>query len=49
MGMVVKSQILANDLVRRLLNTGNGLPAEVVDGYAGKLLRSGHNNTKVGD
>ena len=51
MGQVVKSQILSNDLVRRLFNTGDGLgkdeTARVVDGYAEKLLRSGHNNKKV--
>ena len=35
----------------KLLNTGRGLPAEetakVVDGYASKLLRSGHTKGKV--
>ena len=53
MGVRVKTQILANDLVRRLLNTGRGLPAEetakVVDDYASKLLRSGHSKGKVKD
>ena len=52
MGGVVKAQILSNDLVRRLLNTGRELPAEearkVVDGYSLKLMRSGHGKEKVG-
>ena len=51
MGMVTKSQILANDMVRRLLNTGEGLPnseiVKVVDGYAVKLMKSGHKKDKV--
>ena len=51
MGASNKSQILANDLVRRLLNTGEGLPdtevTRVVDGYAVKLLKSGHRREKV--
>ena len=51
MGGVIKTQILANDLVRRLLNTGRGLPKEetwkVVDKYSAKLFRSGHRREKV--
>ena len=46
MGDKTVKQILSNDMVRRLLNTGEGLPkeeiAKVVDGYWCKLLRSGH-------
>ena len=42
MGNKTVKQILANDMVRRLLNTGEGLPkeeiAKVVDGYGSKLL-----------
>ena len=44
-------QCLANDLVRRLLNTREDLPghyrAEVVDGYGVKLLTSGYNLEQV--
>ena len=51
MGGIVKAQILANDLVRRLLNTGEGLPGQesvkVVDDYSLKLRRSGHGREKV--
>ena len=41
-----KVQCLSNDLVRRLLNTREQLPgsyrAGVMDGYATKLMTSGH-------
>ena len=51
MGATTKAQILANDMVRRLLNTGEGLPnteiEKVVDGYAVKVLKSGHKREKV--
>ena len=51
MGSLVKTQILANDLVRRLLNTGEDLPGEevirVIDNYTLKLRRSGHGADKV--
>ena len=51
MGVVSKTQILANDLVRRLLNTCPKLPVseveKVVDDYAKKLVRSGHVRKKV--
>ena len=46
-----KMQCLANDLVRRLLNTKEDLPgcyrAEVIDGYGMKLLTSGYNLDQV--
>merc|ERR1711867_225440 len=51
MGERTMKQILANDMVRRLLNTGEELPGEerarVVDGYGEKLLRSGHSLDSV--
>ena len=51
MGNKTVKQILANDMVRRLLNTGEGLPkeeiAKVVDGYGSKLLRSSHKLEEV--
>ena len=53
MGEISKAQILSNDMVRRLLLTGEGLPEEerikVVDKYSLKLLRSGHREEKVRD
>ena len=46
-----KIQCLANDLVRRLLNTRAELPSmyreEVVNGYATKLLSSGYDREQV--
>ena len=51
MGSLVKTQILANDLVRRLLNTKEDMPREeiekVVDKYTEKLERSGHSRSKI--
>ena len=51
MGETTKAQILSNDMVRRLLLTGEDLPEEerirVVDEYSLKLLRSGHREEKV--
>ena len=51
MGGQIKSQILSNDLVRRLLNTGEDLPdeerIEVINNYTLKLKRSGHSEEKT--
>ena len=51
MGGLIKTQILANDLVRRLLNTKEDLPKaeieKVVDAYTAKLERSGHSRSKI--
>ena len=53
MGFLVKGQILANDLVRRLLNTSESLPQEerrlVIDDYARKLRRSGHDKKRTAE
>ena len=51
MGENPKVQCLANDLVRRLLNTREELPNEerrkVIDGYGIKLLTSGYRRAQV--
>ena len=53
MGFLVKGQILANDLVRRLLNTSESLPHEerrlVIDDYARKQRRSGHTKKRTAE
>ena len=47
----MKDQILANDLIRRLLNTGWDMPSseveKVVDGYGVKLAKSGYDKNRI--